>query len=230
MATSCALPADRQPVRRILVINPNTNAAVTNLVRLAADGLDLPGTAVQVVNPASGPFSIESTADREAAVPHVIALIRDSRQEQYDACVLACFDDIALVEARALLAVPVIGTCEAGIAAARAQAHRFTIITTVHSAIPTIEGLLDRYDAKGICRVRAAGIGVAAAASTAGETQARIEQTIRLAVAEDGAEAILLASGGLTGRAGLLSERFGLPVIDGVMAAIEMAQRRLMGV
>lgn len=120
--------------------------------------------------------------------------------------------------------VPVVGTCEAGIAAARTVASRFSIVATVHAAVPGIHRLLTRYGATDICTVRAAGIGVAAAAAGAANTEDRINSTIREAIDRDGAEAILLGSGGLTGRAQELESRFGIPLVDGVAAAIKMAE------
>lgn len=214
--------------RRLLVINPNINPAVTERVRKVADTVVTAETSVTVVNPANGPFSIETTEHRDAAVPQVLELVRRTLDQtcdaRYHAYVFACFDDIALFETRALTDVPVVGTCEAGIAATRTIAARFSIITTVHSAVPGIRRLLARYGAADVCTVRAAGIGVAAAAGEAGDTEERIDTAIREAIDRDGAEAILLGSGGLTGRAVDLEQRFGIPVIDGVAAAIKMAE------
>lgn len=207
-------------MRRILVINPNTNPAVTQRVRAVAERHASAEVSFDVVNPSQGPFSIESQTDRQEAQGHVLALIRDSGKTSYAACVMACFDDLALEEARALLGVPVIGTCEAGIEAARAVSRRFTIVTTVHSAISGIRTLMQKYDAGSQATVRAAGIGVAEAARAQGSTQERLLQTVRDAIREDGAEAILLASGGLTGQALVIANAVGLPVIDGVEAAI----------
>jgi allantoin racemase len=212
------------PARRLLVINPNTNPAVTGAIRDAATRVIFPATGLTVVNPATGPFSIETAAHREMAVPQVISLVRDSLPERYDAYVFGCFDDIGLFESRALAKVPVIGTCEAGIAAARTLARRFSIITTVHSAVPGIHDLLERYGAAGICTVRAAGVGVAAAAQNGGDAEARILRTILDAVEKDGAEAILLGSGGLAGQAPALRGKVPVPVIDGVLAAVKMAE------
>ncbi|WP_084369078.1 aspartate/glutamate racemase family protein [Rhizobium sp. RU36D] len=210
--------------RRLLVINPNTNPGVTEKIRNEAAKVVAPGTQVTVVNPVSGPFSIETSEHRDDAVPRVISLVRDMLAQRYDAFAFGCFDDIALFETRAIAGVPVVGTCEAGIAAARTMAGRFGIITTVHSAVPGIHALLARYGASDICTVRAAGIGVAAAAGSDGEAERRILMTIREAIQQDGAEAILLGSGGLTGRAADLERHFGIPVIDGVAAAIKMAE------
>lgn len=216
--------AEAVPSRRLLVINPNTNPGVTEKIRNEAAKVVAPGTEVTVVNPAAGPFSIETREHRDDAVPRVVSLVRDMLAHRFDAYAFACFDDIALFETRAIAGVPVVGTCEAGIAAARTMAGRFGIITTVHSAVPGIQALLARYGASDICAVRAAGIGVAAAAGSDGDAERRILLTIREAIEQDGAEAILLGSGGLTGRAADLERHFGIPVIDGVAAAIKMAE------
>lgn len=221
---SLASSVGEAPQRRLLVINPNINPTVTERVRQVAEAIVAPGTSVTVVNPVEGPFSIETSAHRDAAVPQVLDLVRRTLDQRYDAYVFACFDDIALFETREMTGVPVVGTCEAGIAAARTMAARFSIITTVHSAVPGIHRLLARYGAADICTVRAAGIGVAAAAGGDSDTERRILSAVREAVDQDGAKAILLGSGGLTGRANDLEQQFGIPVIDGVAAAIKMAE------
>lgn len=207
---------------RLLVINPNTNPAVTALVAAAAEGAVAPGTMLDVLNPPRGPFSIETAEHRKAAIPEILALV-DSRPA-FDACVLACFDDLCLDRLRVKTGKPAVGACEAGIALARTMAGRFSVITTVHAAVPSIERLLERYGAGDICTVRAAGIGVAAAAGDTQETEARIFEAVKLAIEQDGAEAILLGSGGLTGRAGAIAAAMSLPVIDGVAAAVRLAE------
>ncbi|MCC2613824.1 MULTISPECIES: aspartate/glutamate racemase family protein [Rhizobium/Agrobacterium group] len=224
MMSSLASSEKEAPQRRLLVINPNINPTVTQRVRQVAEAIVTPETSVTVVNPAEGPFSIETMEHRDAAVPQVLDLVRRTLNNRFNAYVFACFDDIALFETREMTGVPVVGTCEAGIAAARTMAARFSIITTVHSAVPGIHRLLARYGAADICTVRAAGIGVAAAAGGDSDTERRILSAVREAVDQDGAKAILLGSGGLTGRANDLEQQFGIPVIDGVAAAIKMAE------
>jgi allantoin racemase len=223
MASSAYLASFAAPAR-ILVINPNTNALVTARVREAAARIATPAVAFTVVNPVYGPHAIESTSDRDLAEPQVIQLLRSSVENDYDVCVMACFDDIAIDEAKSLTGRPVIGTAEAGIAAVQASVPgRFAIITTVVSALPVIHRLLARYTPDADCVVHAAGIGVAEAADAGAGAQARLKETIARAIRNDGAKAILLASGGLTGLAEGLAEEFGLPVIDGVVAAMLQA-------
>ena len=224
-----AMPTDqRERARplRLLVINPNTNPGVTDLVRSVAAEVVRPDTSVTVINPRSGPFSIETDRDREEAIPGVVSLFRKSLPARYDAYAFACFDDIALDECRALTTAPVVGACEAGIAATRAQSNRFGIITTVQTAVPGIRALVEFYaDAGDVCTVRAAGIGVANAASRMDSgVEALIDAAVRDAVDLDGAKAILLGSAGLAGRADVLAARFSVPTIDSIAAAIAQAE------
>jgi allantoin racemase len=225
-ASSTPRPA-ATPAPRVLVINPNTNPAVTQRVRDAAAGFASAAVGVDVVNPPRGPFSIETAAERAEAEREALALIARADGQGYAAYVLACFDDLALDAARALVDVPVIGTCEAGIAATRALSPRFAIVTTFDAAVPGIRALMQRHGAGPQATVRAAGIGVAAAADAGQGTMQRIVACARAAIDQDGAQALLLASGGLTGLGPALAAAVDCPVVDGVAAAISAAVERV---
>ena len=53
-----------------MVINPNTNAVITERIRTMAESTVSPGVTVDVANPRSGPMSIETADDRLVAEPH----------------------------------------------------------------------------------------------------------------------------------------------------------------
>jgi allantoin racemase len=208
---------------RLLVINPNTNDLVTAKIRIAAEAAVAAGTRLAVCNPRYGPFAIEDATTRAEAEPHVIRLIRD-QAAGHDGVVLACFDDIALDQARGITDRPVIGAVEAALVAARALAPRFSVVTTVEAAVPTIAALLDRYGYAGVCTVRAAGVGVAEAASGDRAAGRKISAAIADAIRLDGAGAVILGSGGLTGRADEFAAEASVPVVDAIVAAIRMAE------
>ena len=88
--------------RQVLVVNPNTNPAVTRRVHAVASGFESQGLRLEVTNPARGPFSIETPAQRVEAERETVALISERAARGYDAYVLACFDDFALDALRAL--------------------------------------------------------------------------------------------------------------------------------
>ncbi|MBB3773468.1 allantoin racemase [Angulomicrobium tetraedrale] len=221
---SARISPEEARATRLLIVNPNTNPRVTANIRAEIARVILPSTQARVVNPPEGPFSIESEADRDAAEAHVLALLRGSLAARHQAYVLAAFDDIALASARAFLRVPVVGAVEAGITAARTLARRFTVVTTVASALPGIRSQLERYGVAQMATARAAGIGVAQAAEGGGVAIERLLETIARAVKNDGAEAILLGSGGLTGSADRLRPHVHIPIIDAVLAAAKLAE------
>ncbi|MCW1934582.1 aspartate/glutamate racemase family protein [Pararhodobacter zhoushanensis] len=208
--------------RRLLIVNPNGNPEVTARTQACADRILGPGCNGFAVQPAGSPHAIETPADRALAEPLALALL--AQHPGYDAYVMACFDDIAIAPARAFLKAPILDAVEASVAAARSLAQRFSIVTTVEAMVPGIEALVARLGAASQCSVRAAGIGVAAAAAGEPEALRRLDATIVRARDQDGAQAIILGSGGLTGHAARLSQRHGLPVIDGIEAAIRRAE------
>lgn len=219
------LPIRLQAVkpRRVLVINPNTNPLVTARVREVSQHYESAQLRFEVINPESGPFSIFTDEEKQHAEVHVLELIRLHLPRRHDAYVLACFDDLALTAARQMVSVPVIGCCEAGIAAARRVSPVLSIVTTLATALPGIRDMMRRYGAGDQASVRAAGVGVDEAARSDPDSHGRLMRTVEAAVQEDGARVILLASGGLTGQAMRISREAGVPVIDAVEAALRLA-------
>jgi allantoin racemase len=202
-------------------MNPNSNPLVTGLVAAAARAAAPRDVAITVTSPADGPFSIETPAHRVAAVTPALRLIERHLEARFDGYVLACFDDIAVPETRALVgAAPVTDLAEAGIAAALAAGGRFTVLTTVTSAVPRILELVQRLGAGERCTIRAAALGVAEAAARAPATRERLAAVIRTALAEDRAETILLGSGALAGAVPLLEPGCPVPIIDPVTTAV----------
>ena len=208
--------------RRILVVNPNGNPEVTRLVSETAAAVLHPATAVRVLHPEGSPRSIETRADRRLAEPLALDLL--SRHRDYDAYVMACFDDIAIESGRRFLDAPIVSAAEAAISVARMFANRMAIVTTVETMVPGICSLVASLGAEGVCTVRAAGIGVASAAAGGADICRKIDAAVENARNLDGAGVIILGSGGLTGRAGPLSARHGIPVIDSIEAALVMAE------
>lgn len=208
--------------RRILVVNPNGNAQVTARVQQSADRILSADCRGFAVHSDKSPLSIETPADRILAEPFAIELL--SQRRGFDAYVMACFDDIAVKAVRQFLTAPVVDCVEASVTMARLYAGRFAIVTTVETMVPGIRSLIETLGARDQCTIRAAGIGVASAASDDAEANARLDDTIEIARTVDGAGAIILGSGGLTGRGQELSRRHGLPMIDCIEAAILLAE------
>ncbi|MEE8273471.1 MAG: aspartate/glutamate racemase family protein [Alphaproteobacteria bacterium] len=210
---------------KILVVNPNTTASMTERIGEAARSVASAGTEIVAVNPVQGPVSIEGYYDEAFALPGLLEEIARGEALGVDGHIIACFDDTGLDAARTLADAPVVGLCEAALHLACLIAGSFSIVTTLERSVPAIEGLVRRYGMAGHCRrVRATDVPVLALENPASEARRRIADEIRRAIAEDRAEAVVLGCAGMADLARALSGEFGLPVIDGVAAAVKLVE------
>lgn len=209
---------------RILVVNPNTTASMTATIAAAAREVAGPGIEIVPVTSAMGPVSIEGYYDEAFALPGLLAEIRAGESTGVSAAVIACFDDTGLDAARAMARIPVVGICEAALATAGFIAKRFTIVTTTERSRVPIEELAQRYGMSGRSRVRAANIPVLSLEDPNSGARDKLRSEITRAIAEDNAEAIVLGCAGMADLARTLTREFGMPVIDGVSAAVKQAE------
>ncbi len=208
---------------RIVVVNPNTTASMTDKIGAAARVAASPGTAIVATQPDRGPASIEGYHDGALAVPGLLARIAE--QADADAFVIACFDDTGLDAARCITEAPVIGIGEAAFHVASLVAHRFSVVTTLSRSVPGIEDNLRRYGLMSRCaRVRATDVPVLNLEDPASGARARVSAEIANALAADGADAIVLGCGGMADLAAALSAEHGVTVIEGVAAAVRLAE------
>jgi allantoin racemase len=196
------------------LINPNTDAAHTAAMRSVALGVLPAGCEVVAASPARGPTSIESEADAVVAAAEVLTMIRELGDQQ--AYLIACFGDPGLDAARELTDVPVVGIGESAYQAAALIAKRFAIITTLPRSVPALEEALERQGFRSRCAaILPLHIPVADQGSHHPDTTEAIVSAGRRA-AEGGAEALVLACGGMADVARTVSEETGMPVCDGV--------------
>jgi allantoin racemase len=209
----------------IHVVNPNTTRSMTDKIAAAARAVAGLGVEIRATQPEMGPVSIEGYYDEAYAIPGMLARILEAEAAGARAHVIACFDDTGLDAARQAVSAPVIGIGEAAYHVASLIAGKFAVVTTMALAIPVMEHNLVRYGLATRCaRVRAAGIAVLSLEDPASDGVARISAEIEAAKRDDHAEAIVLGCAGMADLAASLSAKHGLPVIDGVAAAVALAE------
>jgi allantoin racemase len=210
---------------KLLVVNPNTTASMTARIGEAARDAAGVGVEIVAVNPSSGPVSIEGYFDEAFAVPGMLEEIVKGEATGADAYVIACFDDTGLEAARCCAKGPVIGIGEAAFHLASLVAHRFSVVTTLSRSIAPIEANLMKYGLDRRCaRVRACEVPVLALEDPASGARGKLSAEIERAKAQDGADAIVLGCAGMAELAASLASEHGVPVIDGVAAAVKLAE------
>ena len=210
---------------RILIVNPNTTAAMTDKIGQAARAVAAAGTEIIAVNPPDGPVSIEGYYDEAFSVPGLLAEIAKGEALGVAAHIIACFDDTGLEAARSLASAPVIGIGEAAFHLASMLGHRFAVVTTLSRSIAAIETNLTKYGLAARCaKVRACEVPVLSLDDPSSNASAQISAEIERAKLQDSAEAIVLGFAGMADLAARLTEAHGVPVIDGVASAVKLAE------
>ena len=208
---------------QLLVVNPNTTVSMTEKIARAARAVAGSDTEIIATNPSDGPASIQGYLDVATCIPGLLAEV--SKHPEADAVLVACFDDTGVDALRCLLDAPVIGIGEAAYHAASMIAAKFSVVTTLSRSVPGLEANLVRYGLAQKCSgVRATDIPVLELENGNPDTTDTIRAEIRKAIAEDGAEAIVLGCAGMADLMARLSDEFGLPVIDGVACGVTMAE------
>ena len=210
---------------KILLVNPNTTSSMTDKAGEAARMVAASGTEIIAVNPEYGPISIEGYYDEVFSIPGLLEEVRKGEASGCQGTVIACFDDTGLDAARCIASGPVVGICEAAMHIASLLANSFSIVTTLKRSIPALEELTVKYGMSRKChRIRAADIPVLELENPDSEATKLIRVEIQKALDDDRSEAIVLGCAGMVDLAAELSKEFGVPVIDGVSAAVKLVE------
>jgi allantoin racemase len=206
---------------KILIVNPNTTASMTATIAEAARAVAASGTEIVPVTSSMGPASIEGFYDESFAVPGLIQAL--SNVPDADAAIIACFDDTGLDAARTAVRYPVVGICEAALVTAGQIAKRIAVVTTLPRSIVPLEELVRRYGFAERARVTACNVAVLDLEKPGSGAKEKLEAEIALAL-DKGAEAIVLGCAGMADLAHALSQKYDVPVVDGVAAAVKQAE------
>ena len=209
---------------RILMLNPNTSHAVTELIAATARAAAAPGTEIVAMTAPRGVPYIATRA--EAVLGGAVALeMLAEAQHDVDAVVIAAFGDAALGGARELCPVPVIGLAEAGMLTACMLGGRFAVVTFAQALEPWYRECIQWHGLGARCAgVRALSGGFNAIGEVQDEKEDLLVELARRAVDEDGADVVVLAGAPLAGLASRVADRIPVPSVDCVAASVKQAE------
>ncbi len=208
---------------RLLVLNPNTTASITDLalryVRAAVgDGVELVGV--------TGKFGCAYVSSEAcyAVAAHAALDLYAEHGEGCDAVLLACFGDPGLFALREVSRAPVAGLAEASMLAASGRGGRFLIVTGGARWKPMLErfaaelGYADR-----LASVRTVALTGGQIAANRDGALDLLAKACTAAVDEDGADQVILGGAGLAGLAERIQSRVWAPVLDSVLLGAQRA-------
>lgn len=234
---------------KLLIINPNISDDVTALIESEALRSASPDTELVVRTAGHGVEYIETRFESliaAGAVAEVIAeyagigegaaggttagtagRIDAARTDAapVDGVVVAAFGDPGMPALKELTDVPVIGITEAALCAAALQGHRFSVIAISDRIRPWYLDCVERFGLGGrLASIRSINESLNAIGSVQQDFKETLLALSRQAVAEDGADVVILAGAPLAGLARELRGRIPVPVVDGISAGIRMAE------
>ena len=212
---------------RILVINPNSNAGVTAGIDAALDSQRRSERLhIDCVTLEAGPFGIESDADIDRVTPMVVSEIRQ-REPDYGAFVIACYSDPGLAESRSACGKTVLGIQESAVSMCATLGLRFGVLALGRDSIQRHIAYVRSLGMQGFhAGERPLEISVDDAANDPG-TLERIVDVGRALIDEDGAEILILGCAGLARHRRSAQLELGVPVVDPVQAAVQLASEEL---
>jgi allantoin racemase len=213
---------------RILLVNVNTSAAVTDTVAAAARTVVAPTTEIVGVTPRFGVEAVEGQVGNYLAAVAVMDAVA-AFDGRYDAVVLAGFGEHGREGLQELVEVPVVDITDAAALTACLLGRRFGVVTTVPRAVPMIEDRLRLAGLDTRCAgIRPSGVTVGQLERDPLDAVATLAAHARRSVEDDGADVVLLGCAAMAGLGPAVAAAVGgdpaVPVVDGVPAAALLAE------
>lgn len=209
---------------RILVVNVNTTASITDTIAQQARAVASPGTEIVGLTPYFGAESVEGNFESYLAAIAVMDRVM-AYDQSFDAVIQAGYGEHGREGLQELLNVPVVDITEAAASTAMFLGHAYSVVTTLDRTVPLIE---DRLKLAGLYQrcasVRASGMAVLELEEDPLAAMEAIVREAELAIRDDKAEVICLGCGGMAGLDEQIRQRTGVPVVDGVTAAVTIAE------
>ncbi len=209
---------------RLLLLNPNTSAAVTE--RLAASARAAAAAGTEIV-PLTAPRGVPFIASRaEAQIAGAVALeMLAEHHGRFDVAIIAAFADPGLLGARELFDVPIVGLAEAAMLTACMLGRRFSIVTFTTAMGPWFRECVDMHGLGGRCAsIRMLDEPFASLASVQEEKEEELVALANRAVSEDEADVVILAGAPLDGLATRVRHRIPVPLVEQTIAAVRQAE------
>jgi allantoin racemase len=209
---------------KILVANPNTSTGVTDRLLAAGKLVASPGTELL---PMTAPRGVPYIATRaEAAIGAAAALeMLAERRGEIDAAIVAAFGDPGLGGARELFDFPVVGMAEAAMLVACMLGRNFAIVSFAKALEPWFAEIVAWHGLSGRCAaIRTLDEAFRSIDDVQNEKEQVLVDLANSTVSNDAADVVILAGAPLAGMADKVKDRIAVPVVDGIQAAVTMAE------
>ena len=157
---------------------------------------------------------------------NVSKLIKDiENNNSSDAFIIACYEDVGIDDIRKITSKPVIGVGEAAFYTANIIANKFSIITNLSASHEALKNNLIKYDLEHKCvSLKSIEVPILDMETMSKSNIKKLENEINRTIIEDNPEAIIITSPGILNLTKIFSDRFNIPIVEGVTAAATLIE------
>lgn len=208
----------------ILLINPNASQAATDMMVAIAAATLPAGVHIEGRTALAGPTMIVDATELGAAaleLQRTWQRANEGPNPAWSGVIVSAFGDPGIEALRASTDLPVTGICEASLLEASQGGRRFGIATVTPDLVALIQQKVDRLGLGALYTgIRLTPGEPRALAADPDALQAALAIAVNECITLDGAEAVVIGGGPLAQAAAQLQDRYGVPVIEPIPAAV----------
>jgi len=209
---------------KVLLLNPNTTADVSDLLHAAGTKVASPGTELVVATAKRGVPYIATRAEAQIGGAIALEMLAEA-SSSVDAAIIAAFGDPGLFGARELFDIPVVGLAEAAMLTACMLGRRFSIVTFARALAPWYRECVAMHGLDARCAgIRTLDGTFRSISDVQAEKEDLLVMLANRAVEQDEADVVILSGAPLAGLADKVRDRIPVPVVDPIAAAVRQAE------
>jgi allantoin racemase len=209
---------------KILLLNPNTTTAVTDLLQAAGVRAASSGTELVATTAKRGVPYIATRAEAQIGGAIALEMLAEAAGA-FDAAIIAAFGDPGLFGARELFDIPIVGLAEAAMLTACMVGRKFSIVTFARALTPWYQECVDMHGLGQRCAgIRALDGTFRSISDVQAEKEEMLVALANQAVEQDGGDVVILSGAPLAGLAAKVADRIPVPVVDPIAAAVRQAE------
>jgi Asp/Glu/hydantoin racemase len=209
---------------KILLLNPNTTADVTDLLYAAGHRAASAGTELVAVTAKRGVPYIATHAEAQIGGAIALEMLAEAG-DGFAAAIIAAFGDPGLFGARELFSFPIVGLAEAAMLTACMVGRRFSIVTFSRTLAPWYQECVAMHGLESRCAgIRALDESFQSISEVQSEKEEALVRLANIAVEQDRADVVILSGAPLAGLAEKVKNRISVPAIDPIAAAVRQAE------
>jgi allantoin racemase len=206
----------------ICIINPYSSAVSNKKIKLCAQKI-LDRSSSILVNDKSLQEDYYDLHSETVNISKLINVVETNNSS--DAFIVISFEDIGVDTIRKITSKPIIGLGEATFYTANIIANKFSVITNFSQSHEALKNNLIKYDMEHKCvSINSIEVPVLDMDTMSKSNLNKLDNEIQRTISEDDPEAIIITSPGILNLSKNLSNKFNIPIIEGVTAATALIE------